>query len=874
MQAIKSLYRFYIKSFIIIFFLLISHSSIWGQANQKRLLTPQDYHLWSSLWPDKISSNGNWTSYGLRYEYTGSDTLVVQQVYGNISYIFPGSRIGKFNGETDFACMQGDTFALLDLKSGKLTKTPSVANFAFSANQKFIIVLLKQADQKFTLEVRDRAGLVVEKVSDITQYSFDYIAHGIVYSTVKENSCSVEFMLLNDVISKKKVVSDQNCLFKNFVWKGNSIAFIKTKNEEVDLFTYHISQDKLYSLDPKKVIGFPSGMTVYDRLGRIMLSEDGERVIFHLKENKLNTNSFNPNNVEIWNTMDKELFGKKILVDYVMSEKMAIWNLKDNTVLQITDKQLPSGFLSADFNYAFISDRNAYEPQTDQVGAYDLYLVNLKSGERKRIIERYTFGSHIPSRSPDGKYLCYPKQGHWWIYDIQQDIHTNITLALPSFFLEDHNKPQQADPYGIGGWTKEGDVVLYDRFDLWKISLDGKVKIRLTKGREIQKAYRIFRTHSFSEVLNNGVESNRYNIDLHKGLMLTAANKETGATGLSYWSPKSGVKELLWENKKISRVVKVENKDSYMYVEESYTSPPRLMVYDGKAREVVRTNKQQDLFDWGKNEPIEYMVNGIRTKGVLFYPAGYNPDLKYPMVVSIYERQFVYINDYVNPTLLSVNGFDVSNYTAQGYFVLFPDINYEYGNLRESVTKSVVSAVDKVIEKGKVYPDKIGLIGHSFGGYETNLIITQTDRFATAVAGAAKSDLVSGYLSFGYEILRPAFFFSENHQYRIGKSLYEDMQSYFKNSPVLFADKVKTPLLSWAGKDDVVVNPLQSMEFFLALRRTNKEHVLLAYPKEEHTLYKKENRMDLNVRIMQWFDYYLKNGKKQDWMNSNLNWQR
>ena len=871
MQAIKSLYRFYIKSFLIILFLLISHSSTWAQASQKRLLTPQDYHLWSSLWQDKISSNGNWTSYGLRYEYTGKDTLIVKKTYGNRSYAFPGSKIGKFNGELDFACMQGDTLALLDLKSGKLAKTPRVANFAFSANQKFVLVLLKQADQKFTLEVRDRAGSVVEKVSDIAQYSFDFIAHGIVYSTVKDNSCSVEFMLLKDAISKKRVVGEENALFKNFVWKGNSITFIKTKNEEVDLFIYHISQDKLHSLDPKKVRGFPADMKVSDGAGRMMLSEDGERVIFSLKENKLNSNFFDPNQVEIWNTVDKELFGKKIIVDYVMSEKKAIWNLKENSVLQITDKQLPSGFLNADFNYAFIYDRNAYEPQTDQIGAYDLYLLNLKSGEKKRIVERYTFGEYIPSRSPDGRYLCYPKESHWWIYDIQQDIHFNITLALPnSFFLEDKNRPQEADPYGIGGWTNEGEVILFDRYDLWKISLDGKVKIRLTKGREIQKAFRIYNHVGPT----NFPEPNRVNLDLHKGLMLTAANKEIGATGLSYWSPKSGVRELLWENKKISRVVKAENKDSYMYVEESYASSPRLMVYNGKAREIVSTNKQQERFNWGKNEPIEYMVNGIRTKGVLFYPAGYNPDLKYPMVVYIYERQFANLNSYVNPSLLSYNGFNVSNYIAQGYFVLFPDINYEYGNLRESVTKSVLSAVDEVLAKGSVDPKKVGLIGHSFGGYETNLIITQTNRFATAVAGAGWSDLISEYLSFGQETLRPDFFRAENQQLRIGKSLYEDMQSYFKNSPVLLADQVKTPLLGWAGKKDETINPLQSMEFFLALRRTNKEHTLLLYPTEGHQIDKKENRIDLSVRIMQWFDYYLKDGKKQDWMNSNLNWQR
>jgi len=835
------------------------------------MLTSKDYHLWSILSPSKISSNGNWASYRLYYEYTGKDTLVVQQTNGNIKYIFPGSSTGKFNGETDFACLKGDTLILQDLKSGKQLKTASVTNFAFSANQKYIVFLLKQADQKNTLEVRDRKGTIVQRVLDIAQYSFDPSGNGIVYSTAKDNIYSVEFLLLKDTISKKAVTTSHQAMFKKLAWKENSIAFIEALSQGPRLFVYHILRDKLRSLDSKKVEGFPSQMTISDAIrANLILSDGGNKLIFWLKENKNKPNFIDPKALQIWHTMDKQMFDSKhYFGNYKMSDKMAIWDLNTDSVLQITNQNLPSGFLSSDYNYAFIYDQNAYEPQTQQNGAYDLFLVNLESGKRKRIIEKYAM-DNLPSRSPDGRYLCYAtKNGHWWIYDIQRDLHTNITLgASNSFFIEYTNRPGQEAPYGMGGWTTDGSVILYDRYDLWKISLDGKEKTRLTNGREMQKTFRL---DIFANRYNLGIESRKDMLDLDKGFFLTSANRETGATGLSSWSGKSGVKELVWENKRTNQIFKAENKDIYVYLEQSFTSQPRLMIYDGKAKEIVRSNKQQDQFYWGKNERIDYIVNGIKTKGVLFYPAGYEVGKKYPMVVSIYERQFLYIHDYQNPSLIQGDGNNVTNLTLQGYFVLYPDINYEYGNLRESVTKSVLTAVDTVVAKGNIYPDKIGLIGHSFGGYETDLIITQTDRFAAAVAGAAWTDLVSAYLYEGPLMKRPDFFRTENHQLRIGKSLFEDMPAYLKNSPVLMADKVNTPLLGWAGEDDRHIHSLQSMEFYLALRRANKEHTLLLYSGEEHTLDKKENAIDLSVRIMQWFDYYLKDGKKQDWMNSDYN---
>lgn len=868
MQATKSPYRLFLKGFYCLILLFAVNPLAWGQAHKKRMLTTKDYDLWSLLIPDKVSDKGNWVSYRLYYESAKIDTVVVRQTKHDKQYIFPLATEGKFNGESDFACIARDTLLVKNLITGVGYKVPDVYNFAFSANQKFVLIILKKANNKLSFEIRDQAGKVVQHVADITYYCFDPAGNGIVYSLAKDSVYGVEMLLCKNAIVKRTIVENHKSPFQNLIWKGNTVAFIENVVADPVLFNYNLVKEKLNTLAPRRTAGFPPNMKISDETFRSPIhSGDGSKIFFWLKEPLQKSDIIDPKAVQIWNAKDKLVFDfKKYVGDYKLSDKMAIWNIDDNKVMQITDRELPCGFLSADYKHAFIYDPTAYEPNSNQSVPFDLYVADLRTGKKKLIIE-YRTGDYLPLGSPDGNYLFYTKGGHCWIYDIQKDSHTNISTGLAvSFFREDNNNPVEAGSYGIGGWTKDGGIIVYDRYDLWKLSLDGKVKKRLTNGREIQQTFRMKLFNS--DPFYSDIESKKNFVDLETGFLLETANKEIGKAGIGYWSSGKGVTEMVWESKKIDQVSKAKDKDIYMYLEQNFESAPRIMLYDGRAKEIVQSNKQQEQFYWGKNERIEYTVNGKKTKGVLFYPAGYKAGLKYPLVVHIYERQFAYMNDYERPSLLTADGFNVTNFTLQGYFVLYPDINYEYGNLRESVTRSVLTAVETVVGKGYIDPNKVGLIGHSFGGYETDLIITQTDRFATAVAGSAWTDLVSTYLFVSGTRRKPDFYRAEENQLRIGKSLFDDMDSYLKNSPVLLAANVKTPLLGWVGEEDRHIHSLQSMEFYLALRRLNKEHTLLVYPGEEHTVDQKENAIDLNVRIMQWFDYYLKNGKKQDWMKS------
>ena len=864
-------YQQFVIGFAVFMFWLVT-CPLWGQANQKRPLTKADYALWGKLVARKLSSEGNWASYLLWYE-SKKDTLFVKNTKNKVTYPFPNARDGIFNGESHFGCIARDTLLLQNLTTGMVTKIEGVTDFAFSGNKKYLLLLKKQADQKQSLLVQDIQGKTLEEIPNVTAWRLESNGLGVLYAVDSTGQNQIGYLKLGLKIKKNTILSGSNGAFQNLNWKGNTIVFIQNLPDDPQLFSYSIDTKKLNHFDVKSQPNFPIDMKISDAItNTLTVSDDGNRIFFWLKENQERLRPIDPAAVQVWNTADKQVFDrKKNYGQYNQLDKIAVWSLKDNRFIQITDREIPKGFLSGDYKYAFIYDPVAYEPQNSFESEYDLYIVDLTTGKRKLILKKYSSDySTVPS--PNGKFLAYVKEGNWWMYDIEKESHTNITKTIGvSFFRQDQDVPTQPAPYGVAGWTeKDNTVILYDQFDLWQVSTDGSTTKKLTKGREIQRTYRIKDLSLEPLYQSDPIETKTQPLQLKNEFVLSVLDQNSRASGFCKWSLKNGVTPMVWEQKNVNQIIKSSNNNSYLYVEQNYEVAPRLMLYATSSEEIVQSNRQQEHFYWGKAEPIRYTLKGKELSGILYYPAEYQSGIKYPMIVHVYQRQFSYLNDYENPSIYVGDGFNITNFTTQGYFVLYPDMVFETANVGQSATACVLSAVDAVIAKGDVDPKRVGLIGHSFGGYETDLIITQTDRFATAVSGSAWTDLISSYLYVGVTFRIPDFYRAEHDQLRIGKSLFEDTESYLKNSPVLQASNVKTPLLGWTGEQDRHINYLQSMEFYLALRRLNKTHILLVYPEEKHTLWKRENQKDLSLRIEQWFNYYLKNGTFQSWMKNDF----
>lgn len=453
------------------------------------------------------------------------------------------------------------------------------------------------------------------------------------------------------------------------------------------------------------------------------------------------------------------------------------------------------------------------------------------------------------------------------MYSFEAKLHNNLTLHTNVPFYDSSNDiPEEPNPYGYVGFTANDEsVLLYDQFDIWQFNLRDKSSKRLTLGRDKDQIFRL-------EDMDNGNMDNLVYkdkaINIRDSVLLKTQSIDNSESGYFKLNGKQQLQLIAYESKLINSLYKAKAGNSYIYVQQDFNEPPSLMIKKGNALPMViyKSNPQHDYYHWGDSQLIAYKNSkGVILKGVLFYPFNYNPRQQYPMIVSIYQRQTKALHSYVNPSLLNGSAFNVTYYTSLGYFVLLPDIIYELGNLGYSASDCVIAATKTIIETGLVDKTKIGLIGHSFGGYESNFIITQTGLFAAAVAGSGVSDFTSGYLSMNREGKNSNSWRYEYQQLRMGKSLFEDYKSYQNNSPVNWVSNVTTPLLSYSGTEDKNVNPDQTMEFYLALRRLKKEHIMLLYPKEGHTMQGYENQIDLTHKISEWFGYYLKGEKKPDW---------
>ena len=312
-----------------------------------------------------------------------------------------------------------------------------------------------------------------------------------------------------------------------------------------------------------------------------------------------------------------------------------------------------------------------------------------------------------------------------------------------------------------------------------------------------------------------------------------------------------------------------EDKSTIIFREQRYNQSPHLNLFkDGVLSTFYRSNTHESEFHWGSSKLIQYKNSkNEMLQGILFYPSEYDLNKKYPLIVIPYDKQTRYYNQFFLPRMWADGEMLTSVLNLKGYFVLFPDINHEEGNVGISASDCIISATNKALEIANINPKGIGIMGHSFGGYETYFTITQTNMFAAAIAGSGYSDLFTTSLS-----LHPGFYYRPEMNYfefgqtNMDKPFYELKEQYFNNSALHQSDKINTPLLSWFGKKDTRIFWTQAQYMYLALRRMEKENIMLIYPNEGHVLTKKQNQLDLTKKVFDWFNYHLKGEDPKGWI--------
>jgi dipeptidyl aminopeptidase/acylaminoacyl peptidase len=433
------------------------------------------------------------------------------------------------------------------------------------------------------------------------------------------------------------------------------------------------------------------------------------------------------------------------------------------------------------------------------------------------------------------------------------------------FFNEEDDHPHAPPPYGQQGWTADGKhVLLYDRFDLWKLAADGSNAVNITKiGRKLNTRFRLVNLRDEDEEEIRG-------IDVSKPLLFAAENLKTRDSGFFRVEPGSPAKALTMAAKRFGTPVKAKKADTLLLTAQTYSDFPDYFATTPSFAELTRVtdiNPQLRTFNRGTAELIHYTnADGVPLSGILIKPNDFDSEKKYPMVVYLYERLSQDLHAFKLPNVTRGQVINAPFYASNGYLVLMPDIAYKVGQPGQSAIKCVLPAIQAVVDQGFVDEKAIGINGQSWGGYQIAYMVTQTNRFKAAVAGAPVANMTSAYGGIRWGTGLPRQFQYEKDQSRIGGTLWQAPMKFIENSPIFMADRVETPLMMIHNDQDDAVPWQQGIEYFLALRRLGKECYLLNYNGEKHNLGNLNNARDFAVRMFQFFEHHLKGRPAPEWM--------
>ena len=855
-----------ISGLFISFLILLISCPMFAQQQPKKQLTEADYGRWGTLSIKDISDYGKWASYEMAYE-NHKDTLFLNRTSGNEYYSFPKGSDAHFGGEKLFAFLQPESkLKIIYLETRKTEVFTNVKRYELVLDGKYILTLDKGYNEKSTLKVRNEKGIAIDSIVSVTEYALNNTKDAVLFVTNNQGYDEVGIINFKKY-SRYSIAKNNTGKYQNLAWqkKDKSVAFLNqtdTVSKATTIHYFRIADKKLFSFDYFAKVGSTENGVIYNSTP-LSISHDGKKVFFMVAKLEDPKAKKDPKAVEVWNGNDKWLYIDR--QQWGDIPKLAVWYPDTDSYSQINSNELPHIMLSGQQDYAISYNKNAYGLQSKYYEEVDYYGKNIKDSSQNLILKKQSCDPNQIEFNPSSNKILYYRESNWWIYDPVQQTHTNLTREIATKWdnSNDNAAPHQFMAYGNPGWSSDRkNVLLYDVNDIWLVAIDGSNCTRLTKGREKNIVFRI------AQIEYSGISWVNYNgrasatLDMSKDILLEAENTENWSTGYFMYNSKSGEKPLVYGASKMDEIRKSKN-NIYIFRNQTFNQPPRLEFKkrnDATAKIIFESNKQQAAYSFGKSELLFYSNSkGGKLKAALFYPADYNPTKKYPMVVHIYDIMSKNLHHYVNPSFLNSEGFNITNYTLNGYFVLLPDITYKMGNPGISATDCVTAGVNAVVDKGLVDKNRIGLYGHSFGGYETNFIISQTNIFAAAVSGAGISDTIAFYFNISKNgVFQSDMYRFENQQWRMGKSLYDDKEGYLRNSPIMHAENVKTPLLLWTGKNDRIVPWNQSISYYLALRRLGVKNRLLVYPNEDHSLENAENQTDLSKRMMAWFDHLLK----------------
>lgn len=741
----------------------------------------------------------------------------------------------------------GDTYVLRNLATGAETKIDNVSSAAFNKTGETLLLTLSDKDGKGDgVSVLDvSTGKSTEVVKQLGRYP---------RTAISDDSKQVAF------------VTDKD----DYVAKTPTVA----------LYHFDLESKKLIEISKLGDKDLPKDWAPSAN-GALTFSESGKRLRFGIApkpEADPEVNADEAVSVDIWHWQDPLLQSQQLMQAAAERNRTydVLFEISTGKKLQLETPEIPNSTLSNKFDnrYALLSSNRAYQKLGSWGGNFsDFYSLDTKTGEKVQLAQKTEAGLSL---SPDGAFAYgYAEDSKELVsYSMVTGKRTVLNAGLPPIWDEKNDVPGSAGLVGLGGITAENEVLVYDAFDIWLVDLKGERKpksITGTWGRSREFRYRVI----------NLTPEESY-VDLKKPLYLSVVDTDTMSSGFATLESIGKRPTILSMEPKLfgasaglngvvqNFVTKAKNADTIFYTRQSFTEFPDLWLADSTTlanpRKITNANPQQADYNWGSVDTINYRSNdGSALKGLLYRPENFDPTKKYPMIVYFYERDSELLHAYRAPAP-SASTINIPLFVSNGYIVLVPDIKYKVGYPGESAVGSILPATQEVLRRGYVDPKRVGIQGQSWGGYQVGYLVTETDMFAAGCAGAPVSNMISAYGGIRGEsgVVREGQY--EQGQSRIGGSIWEKPLQFMENSPILHADKIKTPLFIMSNDKDGAVPWQQGIEYFTALRRLEKPAWMVSYNGEAHNLVERRNRKDFSVRLSQFFDFYLKDGPLPVWM--------
>lgn len=810
---------------------------------------------------------------------------------------------------------------IMNLADGKVTVVERIKSFKMPKEAGGWLAYLKEAppkpekkkEEKDKKEEKGEEKKEEEKEKDKKdkkkKYGTELVLHSLKDGQEKVFSDVLLYYFTKDgktffytVSSKKKPETDG--LYKHIpgdseslpllTGKGSYKKFALNKKETILAFLTnrddHESDTPTFNLYGCKVVdsraalwvshtttrNFPKGMAVSDK-SNVSFSEDGRVVMFGIKEipepEKEEKEEKEEAKFDLWHWNDPypQPQQKKMAKEVRDNTYESVYHIKNRIFVKLADKDIPDVHLNRVGKVAYAETILPYTKYVSFLDSfYDIYVFDVKSGRRTLVKKKLMRGANL---SPGGKYVYWFQDKDWYAYNIATKVTKNLTTSLGvRFDREDWDTPNPPRGYGSTGWTdNDRSILLYDRYDIWEIKPDGSKARRITEGygRENNLSFRYVR-----------LDSEEITISPQKPLLLRTTNEVTMATGF-YRDRVRGEQppeKLIMADRRFSYPQKAKNSGTLLFTRSTFDEYPDLWVSDlnfSDPQKITNLGKQMEPFLWGKAELRSFFsADGKPLKGILIKPDNFDPAKKYPLMVYIYETLHYYLTHrFRDPSPgTSVNP---AYYVSNGYVMWLPDIEYDTGYPGRDALKCVLPGIQMLVREGYINPKAIGIQGHSWGGYQIAYMVTQTNIFAAAEAGAPVSNMTSAYGGIRWGSGRVRQFQYERTQSRQGDTLWNVPLRYIENSPLFWADKVETPLLMIHNDEDGAVPWYQGIEYIMALRRLEKEAYMFNYNGEQHGLRKRINQMHWTKCMQEFFDHHLKGAPAPKWMKEGIKaWEK